>query len=107
MIPSPKGRQAKLTEAAMRKAYEVQEANMNGQEMEITTNGISGRWANGKHSYQYPWTALDTLIDLPDGFLLKVSELSFVRIPKESLSLLEQDEIKQWAADNSVDYKAI
>jgi hypothetical protein len=79
-----------------RKSYEAQQKQLNGQIMNIDESGISGRWENGNASYQYKWSAFESFLELPDGFLFFANPAFFVRIPKSSLNLDEQQMIKTW-----------
>ena len=81
----------------LRKSYEVQQKQLNGQIMNIDGSGISGRWENGDASYQYRWSAFDSFLELPDGFLFFTNPLFFVRIPKDTLNMDEQQTIRTWA----------
>jgi YcxB-like protein len=88
---------AKLrTRSCLKQAYEAQEKQLNGQQMEISESGIVGQWADGRVSYQYKWSAFERFIDLPDAFLFLPNSASFVRIPKEFLSSEDQRDIRRW-----------
>lgn len=82
----------------LRRTYNAQEKQLNGQQMEISEAGISGEWANGDLTYDYKWSAFERCIDLPDAFLFLPNSVSFVRIPKDSLSAEEQQHIRQWGS---------
>lgn len=82
----------------LRKTYEAQKNQLNGQTMRIDESGISGQWKDGGASYQYGWSAFESFLELPDGFLFFPNLVSFVRVPKDSLSLDEQQTLKRWAA---------
>lgn len=84
------------TRSCLKQAYKAQERQLNGQQMEINEGGIVGQWANGSVSYQYRWSAFERFIDLSDAFLFLPNSVSFVRIPKESLSAEQQQEVKRW-----------
>jgi len=84
------------TRSCLKQVYKAQEKQLNGQRMEINESGIVGQWADGSVSYQYKWAAFERLIDLSDAFLFLPNSVSFVRIPKESLSSEEQQEVKRW-----------
>jgi hypothetical protein len=81
----------------LKQAYKAQEKQLNGQQMEISESGISGQWADGSASYQYKWSAFERFMDLPDAFLFLPNSVSFVRIPKDSLTPDEQQTIHGWA----------
>jgi len=83
-------------EYCLKQTYEVQKKQLNGQVMDIDESGIGGRWENGNASYQYKWSAFENFLDLPDAFLFLPNSVSFVRVPKESLSSEEQQDIKRW-----------
>lgn len=89
------------TEACLKRVYTTQEKQLNGQQMDITQSGISGQWADGNARYQYKWSAFERLIDLPDAFIFLPNAYAFVRIPKESLSLDEQQDIRLWGTSNA------
>jgi YcxB-like protein len=76
----------------------AQEKQLNGQHMDINESGIVGQWADGKASYQFKWSAFERFIDLPDAILFLPNSVSFVRIPKDSLSSEDQQVIKRWGA---------
>jgi hypothetical protein len=84
------------TRSCLKQVYKAQEKQLNGQRMEINESGIVGQWADGSVSYQYKWSAFERFIDLSDAFLFLPNSVSFVRIPKESLSSEEQQEVKRW-----------
>lgn len=81
----------------LRRSYVAQEKQLNGQIMEINQDGISGHWANGYASYRYAWRAFERLLDLPGSFVFLTTDISFVCIPKRSLTPNEQRELKEWA----------
>jgi hypothetical protein len=81
----------------LKQTYEVQKKQLNGQIMDIDDSGINGQWGNGDSNYQYKWSAFETFLDLPDAFLFLPNPVSFVRVPKESLSFEDQLTIKSWA----------
>jgi hypothetical protein len=85
------------TRSCLKQAYKAQEKQLNGQQMEISESGISGQWADGSASYQYKWSAFERFMDLPDAFLFLPNSVSFVRIPKDSLTPDEQQTIHGWA----------
>jgi hypothetical protein len=95
------------TQSCLKQAYNAQEKQLNGQHMDINESGIVGQWADGTASYQYKWSAFERFIDLPDALLFLPNSVSFVRIPKDSLSSEDQQVIKRWGAPgtdkNSVD----
>jgi YcxB-like protein len=86
-------------QACLKQTYEVQKKQLNGQQMNIDATGITGQWEDGNASYQFKWSAFESLIDLPDAFLFLPNSASFVRIPKESLSSDDQLEIKRWGKE--------
>lgn len=81
----------------LKKLFDVQKNQLNGQIMDIEESGISGQWENGNATYQYKWSAFESFLELPDGFLFFPNSVAFVRVPKESLSADEQQTIKSWA----------
>jgi hypothetical protein len=85
------------TKSCLKQAYTAQEKQLQGQRMDVTESGIIGQWADGNASYQYKWTAFERFIELPDAFLFLPNSVSFVRIPKTSLSVEEQQDIKRWS----------
>ena len=78
----------------LKQTFEVQRKQLNGQVMDIDDSGISGQWENGNAAYQYKWSAFEGFLDLPNEFLFLPNSVSFVRIPKDSLSLDEQQMIR-------------
>lgn len=82
--------------SCLKQVYEAQKRQLNGQQMDIDETGISGQWEDGNASYQFKWSAFQNFAELPDAFLFFPNSVSFVRIPKESLSSDEQLEIKHW-----------
>ena len=82
-------------------AYTAQEKQLQGQLMDVDESGIIGQWADGNASYQYKWSAFERFIDLPDAFLFLPNSVSFVRIPKVSLSVEDQQDIKRWSGESS------
>jgi hypothetical protein len=89
------------TQSCLKQTYDAQEKQLNGQHMDIDESGIVGQWADGTASYQYKWSAFERFIDLPDAFLFLPNSVSFVRIPKGSLSSDEQQDIREWADSSS------
>jgi hypothetical protein len=85
------------TKSCLKQAYMAQEKQLQGQRMDVDESGIIGQWADGNASYQYKWSAFERFIDLPDAFLFLPNSVSFVRIPKASLSVEEQQDIKRWS----------
>ena len=82
---------------SLRKTYEIQKKQLNGQIMNIDESGISGQWEDGGATYQYRWSAFEGFRDLPDGFLFFPNAAVFVRIPTDSLTLDERQTIHRWA----------
>ncbi|HEY6374343.1 MAG TPA: YcxB family protein [Edaphobacter sp.] len=85
------------SKSCLRKTYEIQKKQLNGQIMNIDESGISGKWENGDATYQYKWSPFESFIDLADGFLFFPNPASFVRVPKDSLNFDEQQAIRTWA----------
>lgn len=83
--------------SSLKKTYEIQKGQLNGQIMNIDESGISGQWDSGNATYQYRWSAFESFLDLPDGFLFFPNAAFFVRIPKNSLTPDEQQTIHAWA----------
>jgi hypothetical protein len=52
----------------LRKSYEVQKKQLNGQIMNIDESGINGQWENGDVTYHYRWSALKHSLIFPTGF---------------------------------------
>lgn len=83
-------------ETCLKKVYEAQEKQLSGQLMSINEQGISGSTADLTYAYQYRWASFVRLIDLSDGLLFLPNSVSFVHIPKESLSSEELRQIMAW-----------
>ena len=84
-------------QSCIRRAFDVQDAYMNGQVMEITQSGITGETADGESGFHYKWSAFQRVLRLPDALVFLLTYESFVRIPTESLSLDEQHQIGAWS----------
>ena len=82
----------------LKKVYEAQEKQLNGQQMEILEAGISGQTADSNISYHYNWSAFERTIELPDALLFLPNSQTFVRVPKASLNSDEVQEMMRWAA---------
>jgi hypothetical protein len=86
--------------SCLKQVYEAQKKQLNGQQMDINEAGISGQWEDGHATYQDQWSAFQNFAELPDALLFFPNSVSFVRIPKESLSAEDQLEIKRWAKNS-------
>jgi hypothetical protein len=95
------------SDSRLRKIYEIQKEQLNGQIMNIDESGISGQWENGDATYQYRWSAFEGFVDLPDEFLFFPNAALFVRIPKDSLSGEDQQTAHRWAQAPSQMWLAI
>jgi hypothetical protein len=82
----------------LKKNYQAQEKQLCGQPMTIMEEGISGKSADLTSSYEFQWASFSRLIDLTDGLLFLRNSVSFVRIPKSSLTNDEVRQIMEWWA---------
>ena len=79
----------------VRKTYEQQAKNLHGT-MTLTPTGLRYERINGTANGDYTWRAFEQWLEQPEMFLLFPGPLSFVRIPKDKLTTVEQDEVRGW-----------
>ena len=70
---------------------------LNNQLMTIDQSGIAFDMDAGKVSTHHTWTSFIKRIDLPDAYLFLPSPNSFIRVPKQSLSLSDLELVWRWS----------
>jgi hypothetical protein len=85
-----------ITHFCLKRSYKAQEKYLNEQQMDLSENGISGHSMDGTIRYEYKWSAFERFIDIPDAFILLPNATSFIRIPKKSLTVEDQQQIRRW-----------
>ena len=79
----------------IRKLYQEQASKLSGR-MILQSTGLDYQRSDGSANAHYAWAAFDLWTDQPDAFLLMPGSTSFVRIPKDHLSLQDQNEVRGW-----------
>jgi hypothetical protein len=85
-------------EKCLKRLYQEEQAGLKDQVFTIDESGISCNWGNGKTVTHMTWQAFTSSIDMPDATIFLLSPNRFVRVPKESLTPSDQDQIRKWSA---------
>jgi hypothetical protein len=78
-----------------RKLYEQQATNLQGT-MTLTPAGLRYERKNGTASTDYTWNGFENWIERPEMFLVFPNNLSFIRIPKDTMTSTEIDDVRGW-----------
>ena len=85
-------------EKHVKRNYEEQQARLNDQVLTIDESGIASNCANGKVVTHMTWQAFVSSIDMPDAIVFLLSPNAFVRVPKETLTPSDQDQLRKWSS---------
>jgi hypothetical protein len=86
--------------ARARKLYEQQSSNFPGT-MTLTSEGMRFERKNGTATTDYSWAAFETWLERAQMFLVFPGPLSFIQIPKDKLTSVEQNEVRTWISASS------
>lgn len=78
--------------------YSEEQRTLNSHVFAIDEEGISCDNVDGQSTSRYTWLAFMRRIDTPDAFIFLLSPNSFVRVPKEMLSLSDREFVWQWSS---------
>ena len=81
----------------LRSIFAEEQDFLNNQLMTIDQSGIACDMGGGKVSTHHTWTSFIKRIDLPDAYLFLPSPNSFIRVPKQSLSLSDLELVWRWS----------
>jgi hypothetical protein len=83
---------------SLKRFYADEQAKLNDQVLTIDESGISCNQADGQATSHLTWQAFTRLIDVPDAFVFLPSPNTFVRVPKETLTVADQELIRKWSS---------
>ncbi len=86
-----------LQNRRFRKIYAEMQTFLNAQLMTIDESGITCDIGDGKITTCHTWAAFTKRIDLPDAYVFLSSPNSFIRVPKQTLSLSDIELVWQWS----------
>jgi hypothetical protein len=81
-----------------RRVYAQEQALLNDQVLTIDESGIVCDLSKGKGTIRYTWQLFVSCIDLADAYLFLQTPNSFVRVPKETLTQTDKENIEVWSA---------
>jgi hypothetical protein len=82
----------------LRRFYAEEQAKLNDQALTIDESGISCDQGNGQATSHITWRAFTRLIDVADAFVFLPSPNTFIRVPKETLTVADQELIRRWSS---------
>ena len=85
-------------EKCLRAIFSEEQGALNDQVLTIDESGISCDVGNGQVTSHHTWKAFNKRIDMSDAYVFLPSPNSFVRVPKEPLSLSEVELVLQWSS---------
>lgn len=85
-------------EKCLKAIYDEEQAKLNDQVLTIDESGVSCDQSKGLATSHQTWPAFIKRIDTPDAFVFLPSPNTFLRIPKEHLTLADQQLILEWSS---------
>jgi hypothetical protein len=83
-------------DSCFRTIYSEEQESLNDQVLTVDESGISCNTGDGKATSHHTWSAFIKRIDMPDAYVFLPSPNSFIRVPKEMLTMSELELVLRW-----------